>query len=216
MSIYRKLFTIIYTVIHFQKRYHVIKNLKDNTDYKNALDKFRTEFPKIFLEGIYDKSILIFSCSEAKNNIPMWAHYAGNHTGFQICFDPSKAFELYTPKGKLVKPSLEKVKYVKRFPKPKDPWRGLRIIAKTKLASWSYEEEWRFIAIPQNLRESGTDKAGLPIFLAPLNLSSIQEITFGHLASDDLISRVKTKCEANIPAVKFWKNNNRGSREPII
>jgi hypothetical protein len=137
MSIYRKLFTIIYTVIHFQKRYHVIKNLKDNTDYKNALDKFRTEFPKIFLEGIYDKSILIFSCSEAKNNIPMWAHYAGNHTGFQICFDPSKAFELYTPKGKLVKPSLEKVKYVKRFPKPKDPWRGLRIIAKTKLASWS-------------------------------------------------------------------------------
>jgi hypothetical protein len=66
------------------------------------------------------------------------------------------------------------------------------------------------------LRESGTDKAGLPIFLAPLNLSSIQEITFGHLASDDLISRVKTKCEANIPAVKFWKNNNRGSREPII
>ena len=36
--------------------------------------------------------VVIFSCTETWRSVPMWAHYAANHTGFALGIDPSRAF----------------------------------------------------------------------------------------------------------------------------
>lgn len=142
----------------------------------NILGAAATDVQRLFDEKGAG-SILVFSCSELWNSVPMWAHYAANHTGFAIGFDPSKAFEVTTNKGPThLKP--QPVKYLDRQPKL-DFRKNSNDIFCGKFKDWSYEKEWRFLGFPDDAKKRGDFHERLEIALFSLTPSSIQEVIFG-------------------------------------
>lgn len=102
-----------------------------------AADAMNLAFDRVNLET------LRFACfSEKKNNMPMWAHYSGNHTG--ICFE-------YLTESVTVNSGLDfwPVVYVDQLlDRSDEPNNHLqsdptKLIALMKLKDWSYELEWR-------------------------------------------------------------------------
>jgi len=82
----------------------------------------------------------IFCCSKTWHNPLLWSHYASKHTGIALGFN--------MPNSKAIK-----VTYSKNRPlftsdslsKKSDNTEYLGKLSKTKLSSWSYEEEVRFV-----------------------------------------------------------------------
>lgn len=86
----------------------------------------------------------ILSLSETSNNLLMWAHYAGGHTGFVLEFDSSHDFfetndsvtgfakpipveyNLERPRAQIDEPDLSEIFFIKGSP-------------------WKYEREWRYL-----------------------------------------------------------------------
>jgi hypothetical protein len=104
----------------------------------------------------------IFSLSDCSDNQPMWAHYAGNHTGLALGFSASEGSKLADTRHTLrVTYSADKPKFEAGFlqevkigigpqrvvSKSKfsfdDP--VLRASISTKPPAWSYEREWRYV-----------------------------------------------------------------------
>ncbi len=104
----------------------------------------------------------VFSLSSIADNQPMWAHYAGNHTGLAIGFSTTNGADLGNPMRTL------KVKYHDEKPKfdghllntltihqefghqvsdvrfaLDDPL--VQASLSTKPSAWSYEKEWRYV-----------------------------------------------------------------------
>lgn len=90
------------------------------------------------------KQMGVLSLSEINNNILMWSHYSGSHTGFCIEFERSDSNELgnlnhcspviYDENLPMIKP----IKLTEKIPVAK--------ILITKSNLWAYEKEWRIIA----------------------------------------------------------------------
>lgn len=102
-----------------------------------AADAMNCAFDRVNLET------LRFACfSEKKNNMPMWAHYSGNHTG--ICFE-YRTEQVTRNSGlnfwpvvyvdQLLDCSEESNNHLHSDP--------TKLIALMKLKDWSYEREWR-------------------------------------------------------------------------
>jgi Protein of unknown function (DUF2971) len=84
----------------------------------------------------------VFCLSERVDSVLMWSHYANNHTGIAIMFDP-----LINLKGGLM--SLLKVRYQAARPKisyfDSEDVMGFADALSTKASFWDYEMEWRKI-----------------------------------------------------------------------
>lgn len=132
---------------HFRKRF-------GNT----PTDDFKT-FIRLVLEGelkestncSFDHGVTCFS--ETKDEILMWSHYSGSHTGFCLEFDTS-----FDPFSK-----AQQVRYKEDFPKVNpakiilDPSLPEALKAYlTKHKSWEYEKEWR------SFHEEGNRLFGYP------------------------------------------------------
>lgn len=107
-------------------------------------------------------SYKICSLTERLDSLPIWAHYARNHTGFAMEYD----FR-FLPLENLVGLSLWPVRYrgvfnasdLLRGVRPGQPFNNLfgLIAALHKSPDWTYEEEWRLVLIgspqepPRNL-----------------------------------------------------------------
>lgn len=85
------------------------------------------------------QSNAVFCMTEKKDNILMWAHYAGQHTGFCLEFRTDHPFFSrvgpviycrYLPKQDLVEFLTEDI-------------RDLPLYLVTKAEDWAYEKEWR-------------------------------------------------------------------------
>lgn len=97
-------------------------------------------------------SYKICSLTERLDSLPLWAHYAKNHTGFAMGYD----FRCL-PLENLVGLSLWPVRYsgvfnasdLLRGVKPGQPFNNLfgLIAALHKSPDWTYEEEWRLVLI---------------------------------------------------------------------
>lgn len=174
---------------------------------------FRSQLRDLFTKGIYDTGMLVFSCSATHSSIPMWAHYAANHSGFQIGFDPEFAFRVTSAKGKVSSLTPMRVDYVRQLHSPSnDPWM-IGKIATTKLSDWSYEKEWRFTTSPEFAPiPTEVDQRDLPLFYLTMNLRSIREVSFGYLTTDEFISEVRRACVAADLSVSFWKIGSDGVR----
>lgn len=110
------------------------KDLKENTNiYQERLNQ-------IYLrEG--DLHFGIFSTSKIWDNILMWAHYSGNHSGFCIGFNREKLYD------NLPNASAASVIYSKEFPQI-DPFddqiQKMFQKSHSKAINWKYEKEYRF------------------------------------------------------------------------
>lgn len=158
------------------------------------------------IADVRNGSLLIFCCSEDPLSGPMWAHYAQNHAGFQIGFDPSLMF----PDKRLPR----KILYSDDVPLINDDARTLPDFVRTKAKSWSYEQEWRFFVD----RESCLTTQRTDIHLVRYDPAALAEITFGLRATADFRSRArKAMAKANPDArcyqIKVDKENGHLFRE---
>ena len=100
--------------------------------------KIRDQFSKF--KSMISKEVGIFCCSKNWHNPLLWSHYAARHRGIAFGFD--------MPDNKAIE-----VKYSKERPlftstslsRKSDNTEYLEKLSRTKLKSWEYEEEVRFI-----------------------------------------------------------------------
>jgi len=167
--------------------------------------------------GMFNDGVLVFSCSELSDSIPMWAHYTSNHSGFQIGFDPYTAFIVKQRKGEpeYIKPL--KIKYVRAIPKGNKGVASMRLLGVVKLGSWSYEREWRYSLLKDRLDDPEEfDGKGLAVYKQPIEADAIREITFGYLCSKETIEQIIDLCRDKYPNVKFWTFQSDGKRYPYV
>jgi hypothetical protein len=109
----------------------------------------------------------------------MWAHYAGNHTGFAIGLEPATAFPNPNPKSdKRFLPAL-KVKYVRRQPRISMSDMDTSNFLTAKMDHWAYEKEWRFLNMPDGAAQRGGVVNGHELLLFDFRPDAIRKIVLG-------------------------------------
>jgi hypothetical protein len=136
------------------------------------------DFEDLVLTKVRQGLVLVFSCSGTWNSVPMWAHYAGNHSGFALGLDPERAFADRRPSAKHPFLRPRKVRYLKREPKlnPRTLDAGDFITA--KMDHWAYEQEWRFIAMPDDATTRGGFVGGHELLLFAFEPEAVREVIF--------------------------------------
>ncbi|MDB5576046.1 MAG: hypothetical protein JWR80_1222 [Bradyrhizobium sp.] len=148
------------------------------------------EIESLLFEHIRCGLVLIFSCSETWKSVPMWAHYAGNHTGFAIGLDPSAAFRSSNPRTQSPFISPHKVRYTKREPRINPLNFDDGGFLTTKMDHWAYEKEWRFINVPDGAAQRGQVIGGHELLLFDFEPSSIREIVLGANCAAETVARI--------------------------
>jgi hypothetical protein len=132
------------------KPYETLEEIRNN--YSNLSDESNIEKVKTDME-IYKKSAVdkykdhlrVLCLSEKNDSILMWSHYADNHKGLCIeyVFDehPDIVESLYPVVYTDKRPMLSK----SNIESNKEPMHTILC----KSPDWSYEKEWRYIAIKQ-------------------------------------------------------------------
>lgn len=148
------------------------------------------EFEVLLFEQVRKGLVLVFSCSETWASVPMWAHYAGNHTGFAIGLDPTVAFPHNSPKSdKRFIPPV-KVEYVRRQPRLGMFDRSSVNFLAAKMDHWSYEKEWRFMNMPDGAAQRGVVINGHELLLFDFEPSSIREIVLGANCAAETVAAI--------------------------
>ena len=90
------------------------------------------------------KENLGFCClTDTCQSLPMWAHYAGNHTGCCLVLDFSKHSHQKSPEDDFPFYSMKKIKYRSDLPKYNMNSTWLYYVYKSR--EWEYENEWRAV-----------------------------------------------------------------------
>ncbi|KHD37222.1 hypothetical protein NL50_07830 [Clostridium acetobutylicum] len=104
-----------------------------------------------YIDGL-KRNIKVCCFSEELNSMPMWAHYANNHTGICIEYDFSKLnymseFSKYIFPIRYETEKYDITKFLERIFKEEAEERMylLFFLMQIKHVSWSYEKEWRII-----------------------------------------------------------------------
>lgn len=130
-----------------------------------TLDEFKIDFTNLFSEferytvknfnNEVKKQIIFVSLSEHNNIVPMWAHYADNHTGvcieynlldFELGFEETCHPILYVNHADFT----EEINYLND-----DNRNKLKILQEPflkKSRDWSYEDEWRILINVDRIR----------------------------------------------------------------
>ena len=117
----------------------------------------------------------VYCLSEIQNSPLMWAHYAASHTG--ICLEYDAQTLPFTRAIKVI--------YGKSYPAHDLVTRGYEPLV-TKSADWSYEVEWRLVALERGFALSSLDPDLLITdndFLT-LPRGVLRSVTIGCLADD--------------------------------
>ncbi len=165
-------------------------------DFERALEKARSDM------------FVVFSSSETWNSVPMWAHYAGNHSGFCVGFDPSTAFKNPSPKSKHPYLLPRKCKYLKAAPNLNRRTINLIDFASSKMDHWSYEREWRFVGLPEDAALRGHMAAGHELLLFQMQPEAITEVVFGVNCSPSLVAEVIDRLHASNVRPELYQVQN--------
>jgi len=136
-----------------------------------------------------DGMFLIFSTSARWDSVPMWAHYAANHSGFCVGIDPKISF---LAPGKLAPKFLppRRVEYRSKTPTARAGTFEIDDFLTCKMDHWSYEHEWRFLGLSDDAATTLREPSGRQVLLFDLNPKAIREVIFGATASYEFISSV--------------------------
>ncbi|MCI4372731.1 MAG: DUF2971 domain-containing protein [Thermoplasmata archaeon] len=126
------------------------------------------------------------SVSQVPDNLLMWSHYAGSHSGFVIGFDPENPF---LKPGGMSLHGLKPVRYSReRFVLPARGFMGMDAATMeaaneqfffTKSIDWRYEQEMRVLAMPHRADKSLTFAGQPPIHLFNFPKEAIQQVMLG-------------------------------------
>src|SRR3954451_15421690 len=132
----------------------------------------------------------VVSLTECPKNLLMWAHYAGEHTGFVIEVDPQHAtFNERRSEDDDFR-HLRKVHYSSTRPNLQMVKIEYVSFILTKSTEWSYEKEWRISKITAAaVKNIPAEPYNICLFEFPA--SCIKSITLGARSNGSLLSRMQ-------------------------
>ena len=183
----------------------------------------RRWYKDCFLPGP-NHDVGIVSFSRRWNSSTMWAHYGQKHTGYCVGFDRQhRAFNYAHPK--IRSGSMHDVKYLETRPlhKPDDDELNLILMAFTKSADWTYEQEFRVLYALEDATEChpapAASRSGLPICLRRYDPATVKELLIGYRTDDELSTRViKLAGNRQIPVYRVAISSTTSfdmEREPV-
>lgn len=157
------------------------------------------------LEKAIEQTVGVFSMTQHRDNLLLWAHYAKGHTGFCVEFDSLKLNNNLDDKFIKLKMRffLFKVIYDHKFPlinpcdDPMEEIYKKQFLLKSK--DWEYEDEWRIVFL------DGSNKK------EPIASECIKNIYFGLRASNENIEtsiEILKKSNPNIVIFKAIKKKD--------
>ena len=140
----------------------------------------------------------ILSLTERNDNLLMWAHYARDHSGMAIGFDPAhEFFDALKSSKECVRSAaseyigvLRKVKYAKHRKSKGD---SLNEYFFLKSNDWWTEREVRYVLPISEADEIRTNDKGETLAFYQIPSDAIVSVTFGLRASEANINSVKAK-----------------------
>lgn len=154
----------------------------------------------------------VLSLSSDPSNITMWSHYADNHQGICIGYDPKKLFVHlpneaidwlypvdYQPQDNITRNAYLLYAMCGMWYSSEAAFDLFFKMACTKTDEWKYESEWRFIN-PEN---------GGNIF--NLNIDAISSITFGLKTSSETKSAISHILRYHNKKTKFFQTIRKNS-----
>ena len=152
----------------------------------------------------FSNGIGVLSLSEVNNNLLMWSHYAGNHTGFVIGFNSNTDFVSsdISPTHNSVNPI--KVDYQQARPQinrsaPVNLSMALPYLNK-KSPDWAYEKEWRMVKLFADngyADNSIISPNGKVVYRYNITPEAISDIIVGANADKTLMQRIASAVRNN-------------------
>lgn len=139
--------------------------------------------------------LLCFSLSEAYDIPPMWAYYAGNHTGFVIVFDTEHKWFRRTDDQ--AKSRLQKVVYLDEV--LEEPFINPQAAFISKTVHWKHEREWRLNCGVDKIEKTLGSEID-PIHLVSFPKEAVSSIIVGQKATEDTIDQLRSVVKRLYPA----------------
>lgn len=195
-------------------------------EYDRAIAERAVELAK----ALANRTIGIFCLTESDHET-MWAHYADNHRGVCIAFDPQHAYfavnrperVLYTNEPVQVTINHGWVRFAGHSVEKKGILRGeLGFLPKElflkKQIPWQYEKEWRITKPLCDANEilSNSDHVDLTVYLFAIPTDAISGITFGWRADDTSIRQAVRMIEKDPRWEHLWVRRRTRSLTGVI
>jgi hypothetical protein len=146
------------------------------------------------------RNLLCFSLSERMDSSPMWAHYAGNNTGFIVAF--STTHEWFKQKKNKNKTRLHKVTYFNG--KLAELFENPQAAITSKATDWAYEREWRmYIKNGEEDLVAGDDED--PIQLLRFPPEAVDRIILGTKMHSAVSAYIREIVAVHYPGAKITR-----------
>jgi hypothetical protein len=164
---------------------------KGHTDYKKTLQR---------IVGV--KTNIGVACfSETKDDLLMWTHYAGNHSGVCIAYSTKRLLDGLSENVSLVRLGYGDAPPLVSANEALNAERAARKILSQKKLNWAYEREWRVLG---------------PVGQVPINGQAVAEIYFGSRVSLANRQKFLSKLQrTNIKALTMEVNEYAHRWEPV-
>lgn len=155
------------------------------------------------MDGLLTKlgrDLICLSLTERFDSSPMWAHYAGNSTGFVIAFDANNGF--FRRGDESERQGLHKITYFngKIAEMMDDPYAALM----SKQEDWAYEREWR-LYLKADQASKVFEVGGETVHLVDFPVEAVQRVILGLRASDELESSLKDILASDYPHAQLTR-----------
>jgi hypothetical protein len=171
-----------------------------NNAFKNAMTVEGEHNFGLSIRDKIDVNIGVLNLTKRNDNLSMWAHYAQEHSGFVIEFDPDSPFFQYPESIFNVFKTTQIVKYLTRRPvvvpflkaNRSNKWieKLAESIFLTKSIDWKLEEELRLVRLLKHLDTCAILKIQ-QIHFKQFKPSLIKNIFLGAQCSDDFENKMK-------------------------
>ena len=122
-----------------EQRREILNNPMKIIEFEENLQKLGDDFRN---------QMGVFCLSAKKDNILMWSHYAQQHQGFCLEFDPKYGF--FQRSHPIIYDTKLPTFNILKYKGTKDEKLALANSLLTKSEDWEYEQEWRVINLPEH------------------------------------------------------------------
>lgn len=180
----------------------VANNVLPTMNSGEAIDKLLTDL---------GSNLICLSLSESMNSPPMWAHYAGNATGFAIALKTDNPS--FHRGENLERQGLHQIQYFdgRIGEVMEDPYAAFI----SKQADWSYEKEWRLYLKSDeasDILEVGSEQ----IHLVEFPSDAIHRVILGPRASESLETEIKNIISTRYPDATVTRTQADRSAAKLI